>query len=117
MSDIHQLTSLPKKPVIDLIQSYGTAFDREQYDYHQLLSKLQTTLIKNKFMDGQDNAAWMNHRGHDYLANPTLFEHAPLTYICAFLSEIFKHNSLKKIEQDIPPNVFRAILKRLAQFE
>jgi len=117
MNDIHQLNSLPEKTTLDLLTSYGIAFEDKNCDYHQLLKKLQSTIMKGQFMDQQDNAAWMNHRGNDYLANPKLFSHAPLTYLCAFLSELFKKNSVKQIEKNVSPEVFKAVLKRLENFK
>jgi hypothetical protein len=117
MSDIHQLNNLPKKSTINLITFYGAEFEHSRCNYHQLLAKLQNTILAGQFMDQEDNAAWMNHSGIDYLVNPKLFAHAPLTYLCAFLSETFKKKSLKQIERNIPPNVFQAIIKRLHDFK
>jgi len=117
MSNIHQLDNLPKQTTINLIASYRSDFGHKDFSYHQLLEKLQHIIIRHHFMDKEDNAAWMNHRGNDYLSNPKLFAHAPLTYLCAFLSETFKHNHLKQIEKKISPNVFEAILKRLNDFK
>jgi hypothetical protein len=117
MSNLHQLNILPEQRTINLIASYSNDFERDNFDYHQLLEKLHSTMSRSHFMDQQDNAAWMNHRGNDYLANPKLFAHAPLTYLCAFLSEIFKNNQLDDIERNIEPNIFEAILKRLNDFK
>lgn len=117
MSNIHQLNSLPKQTTINLIASYQGDFKHDNFSYHQLLEKLQQTIMRNQFMNQEDNAAWMNHRGSDYLANPKLFAHAPLTYLCVFLSETFKHNQLSQIEKKISPAVFEAILKRLNDFK
>ncbi|MEL0628412.1 hypothetical protein [Psychromonas aquatilis] len=117
MTNIHQISRLPKQPTINLISSYGEDFNTEKCDYHELLAKLQSTIMQEKFMVQQDNTHWMDHIGHDYIDNPKLFAHAPLTYICALLSEMFKHNSIEKIEKNIPPSVFSAILKRLEQFQ
>lgn len=117
MSNIHQLNTLPEQTTINLIASYSNDFEHKNFDYHQLLEKLHSTILRSHFMDQQDNAAWMNHRGHDYLANPKLFAHAPLTYLCAFLSEIFRHNKLSEIEKNIEANTFRAVLKRLNDFK
>lgn len=117
MSNIHELNSLPKQATIHLITAFGAEFEHKDCNYHQLLTKLQKTILTGQFMDQEDNAAWMNHSGIDYLANPKLFAHAPLTYLCAFLSETFKNKTLKQIESNISPNVFKAIIKRLSEFE
>ncbi|MGJ8582170.1 MAG: hypothetical protein ACSHWR_07660, partial [Psychromonas sp.] len=109
MSNIHHINNLPKQATINLIASYKVDFEKDYFNYHQLLEKLQGVILKGHFMDQEDNAAWMSHRGHDYLANPKLFAHAPLTYLCAFLSETFKKNSLNDIEKSIPSTVFNAI--------
>ncbi|WP_417697398.1 hypothetical protein [Psychromonas sp.] len=117
MSNIHQLNNLPKQATINLIASYKGDFENGCFDYCQLLEKLQDVILRGHFMDQEDNAAWMMHRGHDYLSNPKLFAHAPLTYLCAFLSETFKKNSLNEIERSIPSAVFSAILTRLNDFK
>ncbi len=117
MSNIHQLNNLPKQTTINLIASYQGDFEHDNFSYHQLLEKLQNTIICHHVMDQEDNAAWMNHSGNDYLANPKLFANAPLTYLCAFLSEVFKRNKLSQIEKKISPSVFEAILKRLDEFK
>lgn len=117
MGNIHQLNILPKQTTINLIASYSNEFERENFDYHQLLEKLHNAMIRSHFMEQQDNTAWMNHQGHDYLANPKLFTHAPLTCSCVVLSEIFKHNKLNDIERKIEPNTLKAVLNRLNDFK
>ncbi|MEG3754861.1 hypothetical protein [Psychromonas arctica] len=117
MSNIHQLNNLPKQATINLIASYKGDFESDYFDYHQLLEKLQSVILRGHFMDQEDNAAWMSHRGCDYLSNPKLFAHAPLTYLCAFLSETFKKNSLNDIEKTVAPAVFNAVLTRLNDFK
>ncbi|RBW42835.1 hypothetical protein DS885_14510 [Psychromonas sp. B3M02] len=117
MSNIHQLNNLPKQDTINLIASYKVDFESDYFDYHQLLEKLQEVILRGHFMDQEDNAAWMSHRGNDYLSNPKLFAHAPLTYLCAFLSEIFKKKSLTEIEKSVAPIVFNEVLTRLNDFK
>jgi len=117
MDNIHQLNTLPEQKTINLIASYSNDFERENFDYHQLLEKLNNAILLSHFMEQQDNSAWMSHRGNDYLANPKLFAHAPLTYLCAFLSEIFRHNKLNEIERNIEANTFKTVLKRLNDFK
>ena len=116
MGNLHQLDILPEQSTINLLASYSLEFECESFNYRQLLEKLNTTILRNNFMDQEDNAAWMNHEGNDYLRNPKLFANAPLTYLCAFLSESFKHPELHDIERKISPTTLKALLKRLNDF-
>lgn len=117
MDNIHQLNLLPAQSSINLIASYSTEFECDNFNYHQLLEKMQVTILGNSFMKNIDNANWMNHRGGDYLNNPKLFSNAPLTYLCAFLSEIFKQSDIRHIEKNICPNILKAALIRLNEFK
>ncbi|TEW53885.1 hypothetical protein E2R68_10360 [Psychromonas sp. RZ22] len=117
MSNLYDLDILPPQNTINLIASYSKYFERESFNYPLLLEKLNATMLSSHFMEKQDNAAWMNHQGSDYIGNPKLFAHAPLTYLCAFLSEVFKQRQVKDIEKRIPPKIFRAALKRLNEFK
>ena len=117
MSNLHQLDIIPEKSTINLMATYTADFEDDSFNYHQLLRKLKNTMLICHFMDKEDNAAWMRHQGYDYLSNPKLFSHAPLTYLCAFLSEIFKQLNITDIMKKIPPNTFKAALKRLSEFK
>lgn len=117
MSNVHHLDILPAQNTINLIASYSQDFDKEGFNYQQLLNKMHATIVHNQFMEKHDNANWMTRQGNDYINNPTLFSNAPLTYICAFLSEIFKRIKITDIERRISPNIFKAALIRLSYFK
>lgn len=117
MSNIHQLDILPEKHTINLIASYGEEFEQDTFNYDQLLLKLQGAISHTRFMYKEDNSVWMKNSGCDYLSNPKLFANAPLTYLCAFLGEIFKQLQLQEIAKKIPPNILKAALKRLQEFK
>lgn len=117
MSNLHQLDILPEQSTINLIASYSAEFERDAFNYQQLLEKVNNTIRCNNFMDQEDNAIWMAYEGNDYLRNPHLFANAPLTYLCAFLSESFKHREVQDIEKEISPYILQAILKRLNDFK
>ena len=117
MSDLHTLHILPSQTAINSIADYRLEFEKPLFDYKKLLCDLKKALYELHFMYKYDHADWLRIRGIDYLANPKLFAHAPLTYLCAFLSEVFKHNKLSQIEKKISPSVFEAILKRLNEFK
>lgn len=117
MTNIHHLDTLPSQNTINLIASYSQEFDNKRFNYQQLLTKIHATIVCNHFMEQQDNARWMIHQGNDYINNPMLFRNAPLTYICAFLSELFKRGKVKDIEKKISPNIIKAALKRLTDFK
>ena len=67
-------------------------------------------------MNKHDNAKWMRNCGSDYLTNPKLFCHAPLTYICAFLGELFNSYELEQLEDKLTPQILKCALTRLDQF-
>lgn len=117
MGNLHQLDILPEQSTINLIASYSAEFDSDSFNYHQLIEKVNSTILGNDFMTQEDNADWMNHEGYDYIRNPKLFSNAPLTYLCAFLSESFKHSDIQDIERKISPTTLQAILKRLNDFK
>ena len=117
MSDVHQLNDLPSQSAIDLIANYRTEFDNPIFDYPLLLSKLKLDISKLEFMVQQDNKVWMTRRGNDYLENPKLFDHAPLTYLCAFLGEVFKEEDLNELQQKISPEILENALTRLYEFK
>lgn len=117
MSNLHQLDILPEQSTINLIASYSVEFEHDGFNYHQLLEKLDLAISCNHFMDKEDNAVWMNYEGNDYLSNPKLFAHAPLTYLCAFLSETFKQSEVNEIETKISPSTLQALLTRLNDFK
>ena len=116
MSDIHQLNDLPSQSAIDLIATYRTEFDNPTFDYPLLLSQLKRDITKLEFMYKRDNKIWMMRRGNDYLENPKLFIHAPLTYLCAFLGEVFKED-IHELQQKLSPEILENALTRLYQFK
>ncbi|WP_022941291.1 hypothetical protein [Psychromonas hadalis] len=60
-----------------------------KFDVKKLLIFLKKTIFKYHFMIAQDNVEWVVKRGVDYFNNSKLFALAPLSYVCAFISEIF----------------------------
>lgn len=116
MADIHALHSLPSQAAINSIAIYRFEFDRNPFNYTLLLKKLQKTFTELNFMNTQDNAIWMRERGGDYLSNPKLFCQAPLTYLCAFLGEIFKQYDLPELQEKLTPRILKSALTRLAEF-
>ncbi|WP_028863177.1 hypothetical protein [Psychromonas aquimarina] len=117
MSNIHALNILPSQEVIDSIANYHAEFDDISFDYTQLLIKLKNEIYKLNFMVKHDNADWMQRRGSDYLTNPKLFAHAPLTYICAFIGELFKKYSLEELLEKLTPQILKSVLARLNDFK
>lgn len=116
MSDIHALNILPSQAAIDSIATYCVEFDKEPLNYTQLLSRLKNTFYELRFMCKYDNANWMREKGHDYLNNPKLFSHAPLTYLCIFLGEIFKTYDLPELQEKMTPYILKCALTRLQEF-
>ena len=117
MCDIHALNILPSQTAIDSIATYRSEFDKDSFDYTQLLNKLKKAFYELNFMCKHDNADWMRERGHDYLSNPKLFGHAPLTYLCAFLGEIFKTYDLPELLEKVTPQILKCALTRLEEFK
>ncbi len=117
MSNIHALNILPHQDAINCIATYHSEFDNKTLDYTKLLEKLQQSIVDLNFMRTEDNALWMQQRGADYMTNPKLFKHAPLTYICAFLAEIFKQHDLESLPAKLTPPILRSLLNRLNEFK
>ena len=116
MCDIHAIEIIPSQAAIDSIAIYRTEFDNKSFNYKKLLKKMKKVIHELKFMKKHDNAKWMRNCGSDYLANPKLFCHAPLTYICAFLGELFNSYELEQLEDKLTPQILKCALTRLDQF-
>lgn len=117
MCDIHALHILPKQTTIDSIALYRNEFDKDSFDYTLLLKQLKGSISEHCFMGKYDNAEWMRERGADYLINPSLFAHAPLTYLCIFLAEIFKKYELTELADKLTPKILKSALTRLNEFK
>ena len=100
-----------------LYNLYHSEFDKKNIDYMTLLQKIETTMVELNFMRTHDNAQWMQQRGADYLTNPKLFKHAPLTYLCAFLAEIFKQYDVETLPNKLSPHTLKSLLSRLNEFK
>jgi len=116
MCDIHALYILPSQTAINSVATYRVKLNQEDLDYRQLLNEMKYTFDEHDFMCAHDNSQWMQCRGYDYLYNPKLFYRAPLTYICAFLSEIFKAHDLSELQEKLTPDILSCILTRLEEF-
>lgn len=116
MSDVHALNILPSQAAIDSIATYRLAFDKDPFNYAQLLGNLQKTFYEHNFMCNYDNTHWMREKGRDYLNNPKLFSHAPLTYLCIFLGEMFKTYDLPELQETMTPHILECALIRLQEF-
>lgn len=116
MSDIHALNILPSQAAIDSIATYRLEFDKDPFNYTQLLRRLKKTFYELNFMYKYDNANWMREKGRDYLNNPKLFSHAPLTYLCIFLGEMFKTYDLQELQETMNPYILECALIRLQEF-
>lgn len=117
MSNIHSVNGLPSQSAIDLIASFRAEFEDPSFDYPLILSKLKQEISSLQFMYQQDNQIWMMRRGKDYLDNPKLFSHAPLTYLCTFLGEVFKEEDLTQLEEKLSPVALENALIRLYEFK
>ena len=117
MCDIHALHILPSQVAINSIALYRKEFDKEFFDYTLLLKQLKNSISEHCFMGKYDNAEWMRERGADYLINPSLFSHAPLTYLCIFLAEIFKKYELVELVSKLTPQILKSALTRLNEFK
>lgn len=117
MSNIHAIEIIPSQASINSIAAYRTEFDSESIDYKALLAKLKNIIQELGFMKKHDNAQWMQHRGSDYLTNPKLFCNAPLTYLCAFLGELFNTYELEELQIKLTPQILKCALTRLEQFK
>lgn len=116
MNNVHNLRILPNQQAINSVAALSREFNSDAFNLSVFLIKLQETIIESEFMSGQDNAIWMSTRGNDFLANPKLFIYAPLTYICAFLGEIFHKFDIKEIQEQIPQPAIEQALARLNDF-
>ena len=117
MCNIHAIEIIPSQAAIDSIAIYRSEFDNESFDYNALLVKLKNVIHELGFMQKYDNAEWMQKRGSDYLANPKLFCNAPLTYLCAFLGELFNSYELDSLQEKLTPQILKCALTRLDQFK
>lgn len=117
MCNIHTINIIPNQITINSIATYRAEFDSESFDYNKLLYKLQSIIHEQGFMKTHDNAEWMLQRGNDYLSNPKLFCNAPLTYLCAFLGELFNSYEIEELQEKLAPQILKCALTRLAQFK
>lgn len=116
MNNVYALHILPTQQAINSIASYHLEFEKEPLDYRTLLGKLKKAIYELDFICKHDNADWLRNRGSDFLANPKLFSQAPLTYLCAFLSEIFKKYDLSELQEKLSPAILKCLLTRLEEF-
>lgn len=117
MTNIHCLTMLPEQSVINNVAKVNQDFTKKDVNYVELLKKLKRVVISNRFLLEQDNSVWARTRGCDYLYNPKLFAYAPLTHVCAFISELCKHHEPERIKRRCPEPVLRHALSRLNHFK
>ena len=117
MHNIHKLSNLPNQKTINSIALLGHQFISKELEFDILLIQLEELIAESNFMIEHDNSAWMEKRGHDFINNPKLFAQAPLTYVCAFLSELFKNSEADEIESSVQPIVIYQALKRLQDFK
>jgi hypothetical protein len=117
MHNIHALEIIPSQAVINSIAAYRTKLDNQSIDYKELLTELKNIIHELGFMEKHDNAQWMQKRGCDSLSNPKLFYNAPLTYICAFLGELFNTYEINDLQKKLTPQILECALTRLGQFK
>jgi hypothetical protein len=117
MCNIHAIEIVPSQEAIDSIAIYRKEFDKDTFDYNELLGKLKNVIHELGFMKKHDNATWMQQRGSDYLSNPKLFSNAPLTYLCAFLGELFNTYKIEELQDKLTPQILECALTRLEQFK
>lgn len=116
MLHLHNTKYLPSIQAIQSVSAYREQLDNTNIDFKKLLISLKETVYKHNFMIEQDNFQWASTRGVDYFSNPKLFEQAPLSYVCAFISEVFKNFSIEEINKRLPKAVLQQALSRLAFF-
>lgn len=116
MTNIHSLTDMPPQYAIDSIANYQYEIELNKQNYTNLLKKLKNDMYCLGFVFEDDNQIWMLRRGNDYLSNPKLFVHTPLTYICIFLTEVFKEKDLNRLATILPPATLQKALQRLNEF-
>lgn len=117
MTNIHSLSDMPSQFAIDAIANYQYELEMDKLNYTNLLAKLKNDMDSLGFVFEDDNQIWMLRRGNDYLLNPKLFNHTPLTYICIFLTEVFKEKDIDKLAQKLPPATLQMALERLNEFK
>ena len=117
MCNIHAMEIIPSQASIDTISVYREKFDNESLNYKELLKQLKCVIHEQGFMEAHDTTEWMQQRGTDYLSNPKLFCNAPLTYICAFLGELFNTYELEELEHKLSPKILECALARLEKFK
>jgi hypothetical protein len=117
MQNIHKISNLPNQKTINSIALLGEKFTSQQLEFPHLLVQLEALIKESKFMRDHDNSLWMTKRGRDFFNNPKLFAQAPLTYVCAFLSELFKSREKEETLAEIPETVLQQALIRLQDFK
>jgi hypothetical protein len=117
MQDIHSLNHLPSQYAIDSIANYQSELKNDYLSYMQLLEKIKKDIHKLGFTPEDDNQMWMLRRGNDYLTNPKLFKHAPLSYICILLCEVFKEDNLDELAMKLPAPILNQLLTRFNAFK
>lgn len=117
MSNIHTTDILPGQESINAVAAFSAEFNTKELDLTALLTSVKETIQETKFMDAQDNGCWMATCGCDFIANPTLFSCAPLTYICVFLGELFNNFEVEEIQEKASSLVIERALLRLNAFK
>jgi len=117
MCNIHAMEIIPSQASINSIALYRDEFDNKELNYNELLGRLKSVIQQQAFMKEHDTTEWMQMRGIDYLANPKLFCHAPLTHLCAFLGELFNSYELQELQDKLSPEILECALTRLGQFK
>lgn len=116
MPHIHTAKYLPSRQAIQSVALYSEQFNQTELDFNRLVVDLKKTVLETNFMVEQDNSYWATAHGMDYFHNPKLFAQAPLTYVCAFISEMFKGYEIEEIKQRLPVAVLEQALIRLKSF-
>ncbi|WP_028866277.1 hypothetical protein [Psychromonas aquimarina] len=116
MQDIHQLAILPNQDSINCVAEISNDFNANDAEIGALLAKLQHVVVDSGFMSGQDNHEWMASRGCNFIANPKLFDSAPLTYTCVFIGELFNNMEPEEILLRVPAPVIKHALLRMHDF-
>ena len=113
---IHTIKLLPSTQAIQAVSAYTEQLEDDSFDFTALLISLKNTAFDQGFMIEQDNSHWASTHGRDYFYNPKLFAHAPLVYICVFLSETFKNKEIEEVSANLPAPVLKQALQRLTCF-
>ncbi|WP_019614272.1 hypothetical protein [Psychromonas ossibalaenae] len=114
---IHTLAILPQQQVIDSVALFSHEFNNRNFDYIRFLTQLKQAVVESQFMADHDNSMWMQRCGCDFFTNPKLFVNAPLTYLCAFLGELFNNYEVKEIQEKVDASVIEQALLRLNAFK